>query len=123
MAVLSVTLPGMPLIYSGQESRLTKRLAFFEKDAIDWKNFELQAFYTELHALKRNNPALANGQYGAPVELLFTGNHKVFAFRRSLGANVVTVAVNLTNAEQTYKLPGGSSLQLAPWKWQIDARL
>nr|WP_326528222.1 alpha-amylase family glycosyl hydrolase [Rhodoferax sp.] len=122
MAVLSVTLPGMPLIYSGQESRLTKRLAFFEKDSIDWKNFELQAFYTELLALKRNNPALANGQYGAPVELLFTGNNKVFAFRRSLGTNVVTVAVNLTNAEQTYALPGGGSLQLAPWQWQIDTR-
>lgn len=122
MAVLSVTLPGMPLIYSGQESRLTKRLAFFEKDAIDWKNFELQAFYTELLALKRNNPALSNGQYGAPVELLNTGNHKVFAFRRSQGTNVVTVAVNLTNAEQSYTLPGQTNQQLDPWKWQIDTR-
>lgn len=34
-AVLSFTLPGMPLIYNGQESRLDRRLAFFEKDPID----------------------------------------------------------------------------------------
>lgn len=32
MAVLAATLPGMPLIYSGQESGLHKQLAFFEKD-------------------------------------------------------------------------------------------
>ena len=36
-AVLAATLPGIPLIYGGQEGQLDKRIAFFEKDAIDWK--------------------------------------------------------------------------------------
>ncbi len=32
MAILSFTVPGMPLIYTGQEAALNKRLLFFEKD-------------------------------------------------------------------------------------------
>lgn len=119
MAVLSYTLPGMPLIYSGQESRLTKRLAFFEKDPIAWKTYEMQAFYTEMNALKRNNPALANGQYGAPLQLLATGNDKVFAFKRSQGGNTVTVAVNVSAQAQSYTVAGGAAQTLAPWRWTI----
>ena len=62
--MLTFTLPGMPLVYGGQESRLTRRLEFFEKDPIAWKTRELQPFYTRLLALKHAHPALANGQYG-----------------------------------------------------------
>lgn len=121
LAVLAFTLPGMPLIYGGQESRLDKRLAFFEKDLVPWKRYELQDFYTELVAMKKNNPALANGQYGAPAEPVETGNDKVFAFRRQLGSNQVMVAVNLSGAEQSYRLDGASR-HLAPWRWLIEAR-
>jgi glycosidase len=41
MAVLSATVPGMPLIYTGQEDKLSKRLKFFEKDAITWGSFDM----------------------------------------------------------------------------------
>jgi glycosidase len=122
MAVLSFTLPGMPLIYSGQESRLTKRLAFFEKDAIDWKTYAMQGLYTELIALKHNNPALANGQYGAPVEFLDSGNESVLAFSRTLGSNVVTVVVNLSSSAQNFQLPGHTEQNLAAWRWQITEK-
>ena len=67
MAVLAATLPGMPLIYSGQEAGLRKRLAFFEKDTIDWQGYELAGFYADLLALKKANTALWNGQYGGEV--------------------------------------------------------
>jgi glycosidase len=40
MAVLAATLPGMPLIYGGQESGLDKRIEFFEKDPIEWKDYK-----------------------------------------------------------------------------------
>lgn len=112
----------MPLIYSGQESRLDKRLAFFEKDAIDWKRFEMQAFYTEMNTLKHHNPALGNGQYGAPAEVLTTGNDKVFAFQRHLGSNRVQVVVNLSGATQSYTLADGKAQTLDAWRWHIDAR-
>ncbi|RYE86848.1 MAG: alpha-amylase, partial [Oxalobacteraceae bacterium] len=56
LAVLTFTLPGMPLIYNGQEARLDKRLAFFEKDAIAWHGYELTGFYQRLIALKHAHP-------------------------------------------------------------------
>ncbi|MDM4764648.1 alpha-amylase family glycosyl hydrolase [Pelomonas sp. SE-A7] len=121
LAALTFTLPGMPLVYGGQESRLDKRLEFFEKDAVQWKSYELQGFYAELMAIKHANPALANGQYGAPAEILDAGNEQVFAFRRQLGRNVVTIAVNLSAADQSYRLEGASR-KLAPWGWSIATR-
>ncbi len=114
LAVLSFTLPGMPLVYNGQESRLTRRLAFFDKDSIDWKTYELSDFYRGLAALKHHHPALAAGQYGAPVRLL-DGPAEVVAFERRLGADAVRVAVNLSATEQHWQ---GRTLK--PWGWWLS---
>jgi Alpha amylase, catalytic domain. len=38
MAALTFVMPGMPLIYNGQEVGFNRRLEFFEKDIIDWKD-------------------------------------------------------------------------------------
>ena len=112
-AVLTFTLPGMPLIYNGQESRLVKKLAFFEKDAIDWKRYELTEFYAGLTALKHAHPALAAGQYGAPVKLL-DGPPDVVAFERKLGSDALRVAVNLSKAPQVF-----AGKTLPAWGWSI----
>jgi len=125
MAMLAATLPGMPLIYGGQEAGLDKRIEFFEKDPIDWKTYQYAPFYTELLKLKHDNRALWNGQYGAPVQVLDTGNDKVFAFRRQMEGNVVQVTVNLSNQQQAYALAGAQpaqskKLDLAPWAYRIE---
>lgn len=119
LAVLTATLPGMPLIYGGQEAGLDKRLEFFEKDPIAWKDYPLTDFYAGLLKLKHDNPALANGQYGAPLDLLTSGSDKVFAFKRQLGANTVQVVVNLSDQQQAYGLPGDKARTLGPWSWNI----
>lgn len=111
LAVLTFTLPGMPLIYNGQESRLTKKLEFFEKDPIDWKRYELTPFYAGLAALKQRHPALAAGQYGGPVKLLGSPPD-VVAFERRKGEDVVQVAVNLSKTAQTWE-----GKPLKPWGW------
>jgi glycosidase len=122
MAVLAATLPGMPLIYGGQESKLDKRLEFFEKDPVQWKSYEYATFYTALLKLKHDNPALWNGQYGGDVQVLETGNDKVFAFKRQMGTNAVSVTVNVSGAAQSYSLPGRKGQQtLAAWDYRIDA--
>ena len=121
MAVLRFTLPGMPLVYNGQESGIDKRLEFFEKDPIDWKKYQLAPFYAGLAKLKHDNPALWNGQYGGDLAVRDAGNAKVFAFTRSRGANVVDVAVNLSDAPQQYSGKNGKRETLAPWRWQISA--
>jgi glycosidase len=114
LAVLSFTLPGMPLIYNGQESRLTKKLEFFEKDAIAWKSYELSEFYASLAALKHQHPALAAGQYGAPLKLL-DSPPDIVAFERRLDQDLVRVAVNLSNTEQLWQ-----GHKLRPWGWQLS---
>jgi glycosidase len=130
MAVLAATLPGLPLIYGGQESGLDQRLAFFEKDAIDWRSYQHQALYTELLALKKAHPALGNGEHGAPAEVIEVGNDAVFSFRRLLGAQAggaqgvdrVAVVVNVTHQAQTITLPGSATpRELPAWGWLIDA--
>src|SRR5471032_2557136 len=123
MAVLTFTLPGMPLIYDGQETGLSQRLEFFKKDTINWnKNSELPAFYTGLISLKKHNPALWNGQYGGDITLLDAGNPQVFAFQRQLEANLVRVVVNISGTPQNYALPGEAHpAPLNPWAWRIIA--
>jgi glycosidase len=120
LAVLSFTLPGMPLIYGGQEARLDKRLEFFEKDPIAWKTRELQPFYARLLALKHQHPALANGQYGGALALLDVGNEQLFAFRRTKDADDVAVVVNVTAAEQKFKL-ADSERTLPAAGWIVEA--
>ena len=60
--VLASTLPrGMPLVYSGQEAGLDKRLRFFEKDTIAWgQRDSLYRFYRDMLHLKQGHPALVN---------------------------------------------------------------
>jgi glycosidase len=120
MTVLTFTLPGMPLIYGGQEAGLNKRLAFFDRDPIDWSAFPHEALFRQLLTLKHGHRALANGQAGAGVRLLDVGNPALFAFERRLGDDSVKVLANVSNTAQTCSW-GGQRLTLAPWSWQLDA--
>lgn len=97
-AVLSFTLPGMPLIYTGQEVGLNRAFEFFEKDiAPAWgANPSVGAFYRTLTDLRHSRPELASGIAGAPVERLATASDDIIAFRRG---DVITVA-NLGSSEQ-----------------------
>ena len=119
LAVLTFTLPGMPLVYNGQESRLTRRLEFFEKDPIAWKTHELAPFYAKLIALKHAHPALGNGPYGGALEPLVTGNDQVFAFRRTLANDEVRVAVNVTASPQAFRI-GGTPRGLPAFGWLVE---
>ena len=55
MNALVSVIEGMPLIYGGQESNLQKRLRFFEKDTIQWDNYELSQHYQALFDIKKKN--------------------------------------------------------------------
>ena len=121
MAVLAATLPGMPLVYGGQEAGLGKRLAFFEKDPIDWNDRPLADFYTGLFQLKHQHPVLANGSEGGALEIVETGHPSVFAFRRVKAGQRLTVVVNLSGRNQTVANHATLGTRvLAPWTWQID---
>lgn len=122
-AVLAATLPGMPLVYSGQEAGLDRKLAFFEKDAISWDGYRYAPLYTRLLKLKASHPALANGNRGAQVDMLKTSDPALFMFRRKKGARFVQVAVNLS--DRTIDIPatqGNKAATLGPWGYAITSK-
>ena len=97
--ILAATvIESMPLIYSGQEASLSKRLRFFEKDTIDWHGASLASFYHSVTELKHANQALWNGAYGGEQAPLKTDGSRVYAFTRTRGTNTVLVAVNFGDA-------------------------
>ncbi|NQZ77157.1 MAG: alpha-glucosidase C-terminal domain-containing protein, partial [Ekhidna sp.] len=110
-AVLAFTVQGMPLIYSGQEAGLDKRLAFFEKDTIEWGDVKYQGFYQKLTALKEKNPALHNGIYGGRPNFLETGNSNVIAYQRTNGDNEISVIINLTSEAQQVSITDAEAIQ------------
>ena len=94
--VLSATAQNsFPLLYTGQEVSMNKRLRFFDKDTVDWSGPSLAPFYRSMFELKETQPALGNGPWGAPqVKLETDGGERVYAFTRTKGDNTVLVAVN-----------------------------
>ncbi len=101
MAAMYFTLPGMPLIYTGQEVGFNRRLQFFEKDQVDWAASPATAFYKGLIKLKKQNSALWAGSYGGSIGY-FTGNNiNVSHFYRLKGKNKVIALINTTKKTQT----------------------
>lgn len=97
MAALSFTLPGMPLIYSGQEAGNNKRLEFFEKDEIDWSKLEMQQFYAKLIDLKQQNKALWNGCEGGDIQFIDV-HEDILVFIRAYKQNKVLAVFNLSGS-------------------------
>ena len=92
----------MPLLYSGQEVSMKKRLRFFEKDTVDWSGTSLAPFYRSVFELKHRQPALANGAWGgAQAKLQASGGDRVYLFTRSTADNTVLTAVNFGDAPAT----------------------
>lgn len=139
-AVFCYTFPGMPLIYTGQETALNKRLKFFDVDSIKWGDYKLNNFYTTLNKLKKDNKALWNGAFGGNFLRLKTGADKaVFAFTRTKEDNSILTILNMSPKSQKISIkdsiPGGEytniftnikskidrklSLNLKPWEYIV----
>lgn len=139
MTVFTYAIPGMPLIYSGQEAGSSKRLKFFEKDPIEWKDHPFFTLYQKLDKLKKDNPALWNPGFGGNYQRLTTGKDKqVLAFKREIGTNSVIVVLNMSAEPVTIKLspesadgkymnfftgsrikPASQPISLEPWGYVV----
>lgn len=95
-AVITGLVNDMPLVYSGMEGGLDKRLLFFEKDPIIWKESRYRDIYSKLFDLKHNNKALWNGNSGGVIVKLNTNDPFVFAFLREKNGNKVVAVFNLS---------------------------
>lgn len=98
MAALTFVLPGMPLVYTGQEVGNTKRLEFFVKDLpVPNRPDYYTQFYGDLAAFRKASPALAVPPYGGALELISTTDDRnVFCFMRRVAGNQVLGVFNLS---------------------------
>lgn len=103
---LNFTTPGMPLIYSGVEYDLNKRLLFFEKDSFPKVEGETMKLLQQLGQLKNNSPALAAGVNAGSFSRLNTSRDDlIFAFQRIKKEDTITVISNLSNTYAQFTLP------------------
>jgi glycosidase len=94
MAVFACTWPGIPLIYSGQEKPNKRRLAFFEKDFIDWEGeIAMHGFYKTLLGIRKKNKAL---QENASVIVLPANHADVLVYLCRRQQDKVLVLLNLS---------------------------
>lgn len=141
--VLSVVGEGMPLIYNGQEAGNPKRLAFFEKDPIEWKEHPIGELYQKLFRLLKENTALWHAHWGA--RMIKVPNNKeleVLSFVRQNKTDKVFAVFNFSDKKQSVSFeselfPGTYteyftqkalivsptfSLEMAPWEYKVYVR-
>lgn len=105
--VLSFVSKGMPLIYNGQEAGNPKRLAFFEKDPIEWREHPLGELFRRLITLKKANPVLWNGRWGADmVQVVNDAPAQVFSFVRQGESGRVFAAFNFSGVPREVTFSG-----------------
>ncbi|MBN8882859.1 MAG: alpha-amylase, partial [Salana multivorans] len=149
---LSVVTAGIPLVYNGQEAGNDRRLDFFDRDPIQWREHRMGEFYRVLLALKTRTRALDAGAWGGRMmEVRTSDPHCVLAFARSSGPDGVLTVVNLSpharevelrsgpvagrwvpleiDAERAADLPAdgvtlepGSTITLPAWGWTVLLR-
>ena len=143
-AALTFVLPkSQPLIYTGQEIGLNRRLQFFEKDSVvelvDLEyGKEYRDFYKALCAFRHNNEVLAAGNDVAPIVYVEGAPETVLAFTREKGDNKVLCVFNFsaeatkltitgeaadeyycTCCDATKEFKAGDVVELEPWGFML----
>lgn len=98
-AVLSYTLPGVPMMYTGQETGFNHSFLFFDRDSVTPSTDanEFTAFYEMLNSLKHRNKALdAVKNRNGNTKFYKAKNPNLITFTRTTGDNTVTVIANLS---------------------------
>lgn len=105
--VLSFIVPGMPMVYSGQEASLDHRLQFFVKDTIDWANdkYQMNELFKSLDALREKHACLWAQPWGGLMAILPSDHpEQIFAFEREAEGDLCLAMFNFSNEEVTFKV-------------------
>lgn len=104
-ASLSYTLPGIPMMYTGQEVGFDHPFEFFKQDSVpDYTANHITAFYEMLNSLKHNHPALNAFDENSIFTPLETENENVIAFTRQIPGDTVFVIANLSNESASSRI-------------------
>lgn len=136
-AAMTYCIPGMPLIYNGQEYDFNRRLKFFEKDQITKEKGKMFAIYEKLSHLKNKNEALNGGKNAATYKRLSTSNDEnILTFEREKNGKKIVFIANLSKTNQSFSSPvdgtytdymnakkltlkKGQTTDFAPWEYKI----
>ena len=136
-AALTYLMPGMPLIYNGQEYDFEKRLKFFVKDELTHNKGKMFPVYEKLSALKNSNIALNGSKNPASYSRLTTSaDEQVLAFAREKSGKTVIYVANLSKDNQSFTVDvdgtyldymtgkkvtfkKGDKLEYKPWEYHI----
>ena len=105
--VMSFVLPGIPMLYNGDEIGLSKRLQFFEKDPIDWSRdpFEMNKLYSELVKLRDQHACLWAFPWGGSMAVLPTDHpDEIFAFEREVEGDMCLAMFNFSDEAVSFKV-------------------
>jgi len=137
MLALSYCAPGMPLIYSGQEYDMNKRLLFFEKDTIIKTKGKVWPILEQLGKLKNSYKALNGGKNPASYTKINSSNDQnILIFTREKEGQKLTFMGNLSNKEVNFAFKkegestnyftnektlfsGDSKQTFKPWEYKI----
>ena len=106
-AILSYTLPGMPMMNTGQEVGFNHAFEFFTQDPVipDYTPNVYTSFYQRLNLLKENHEALNVSNPAGQMVQYVTEDPNVVVFTRSSNGDRVTVMCNLSNKETMLTFP------------------
>lgn len=98
-AVLSYTLPGIPMMYTGQETGFDHAFKFFEHDKVqpDYNRNQFTSFYEKLNSLKHINTALNASEPLHHTNFINTTDPDVLVFTRQNSKDKILVVANLSN--------------------------
>lgn len=137
MTALSYVMPGMPLIYSGNEYGLNHSLKFFEKDSIPKTKGAAWELRRKLGKLKTENSALNGGKKSSSYKKIATPNDtEILAFEREKNGEKIIYIANLSDKTISTSLPINGEFvdfitgkkiifdaklntQLQPWQYYI----
>ncbi|QSS97284.1 alpha-amylase family glycosyl hydrolase [Psychroflexus sp. ALD_RP9] len=105
MLAFSYTLPGMPLIYSGQEYDMNKRLKFFEKDSIPKVKAKVWPVLEKLGKLKNTIDALDGAKEAANYQRIKTSKNKsILAFKRFKHNSELIFIANMSDEPKSFSV-------------------
>jgi glycosidase len=98
-AFLSFTLPGVPMIYAGQEIGAVEKPSLFEKSVINWENgdYQLVEFYKKLIELRLNNPELCDAEF---IKVANSDERSIISFARIVKEKAFLVVANTREKER-----------------------
>lgn len=104
--MLIFMLPGIPLVYNGQEAGYSSFLSLFNRQPMKWRhvNREAYQFYRDLIALRKRIPAL---RYGTLEKIDLQTDKHVIGFLRTQGNNFTLCIFNFSDqtAEINTEIP------------------